>query len=259
MADNAAVPVPQATELVEFGSFRSPESALREAEMVAKAFKLRADRLGLYKQIGQSKHLLIEGWQMLAAMYRVTAGIVEDKYVEYGDADGFECTAEAIYVPTGRRISTAMGMCLNDEENWDTRPKYEYVEGKKTHVEDISVPLQQIRSMAQTRACSKVLSNLLKWVAKMAGFETTPAEEMEGSGRPANAPQSPQRTGNAGPTSVISEKQVGRIWAIGRHKSKEAIGVILAAFGFSAATVDEAAAMVTRDKYDAICLEVTKA
>ncbi len=253
---------PTSVDLVEFGTFRKPEHALAEAELVAKAFALRAERLNLFVQIGPSKHLKIEGWQMLAMMYRVSAGIVSTKYVTFGEFEGFEATAEAIYVPTGHRISTAEAMCMNDEDRWDMRPEYEYIEGKKTQVGEVEVPLQQLRSMAQTRACSKVLSNLLRFVAVMAGFAGTPAHEMTGSNGSAATPASaPQRTGAAAPTDPISEKQLGRLWAIARNagKSDEAVGVVLEHFKYStAAGVREAAARVQRKDYEAICAELMR-
>src|SRR6516165_10480265 len=49
---------------IEFGSFRSPEQHLKEAQAVAAAFAKEARRLQLYKRIGESDHLLVEGWQL---------------------------------------------------------------------------------------------------------------------------------------------------------------------------------------------------
>jgi len=258
---------PTGAEVIEFGSFRNPEMLLKEAEMVAKTFARRAEQLQLYKTIGTSKHLLIEGWQTLAAMYRVTAGIVDDQYITIGDAHGFEATAEAIFVPTQARISSAKAMCLSDEENWGPRPKYEWKDGangrrEKALIGTSPTPLQQLRSMAQTRACSKVLSNLLKWVARMGGYAGTPAEEMTGN-EPGADPQGgasnpTRRTGPApqqnGGSGVISEAQGKRLWALAHSagKSKEAVGVVLAGFNF------KDTAEITRDKYEAICAEVMR-
>lgn len=259
MPDNEMIVPANMGEVVEFGSFRNPEDVLKTAETVAKAFKLRADRLELYKTIGPSKHLLIEGWQTLAAMYRVSAGIVEDRFVQFGEVQGFEATAEALYVPTGRRISMANAMCLADEDNWGFRPKYEYIDRVRTKTGEVPVPLQQLRSMAQTRACSKVLSNLLKWVARMAGYAGTPAEEMtdhhaEESNGNGTQRQGPQR--KAAPAgNVISEPQVKRMYGLGHGagKSRDAVGVILAHFGFP-----DGPDTVTRDKYEAICTQIMK-
>jgi len=254
---------PDTGDVVQFGSFRHPETVLKEAELVAATFKRRAEKMELYKQIGPSKHLLIEGWQTLAAMYRVTAGIVEDQYVEFGDARGFEATAEAIFVPTGQRISTAKAMCLSDEENWGMRPKYEWQNGangrEKVKVGETPTPLQQLKSMAQTRACSKVLSNLLKWVARMAGYAGTPAEEMTGNehgdenGGSYSNPQRRQQ-GGASSGTLISEAQGKRLWALAKsaNKSSDEVGIIVAHFGFKSSEE------ITRDRYDAICAEVSK-
>jgi hypothetical protein len=257
------------TQVVEFGTFRDPEQALIEAELVAKAFARRAAGLNLFKQIGDSKHLKIEGWQMLAMMYRVTAGVVDTQFVNVGEFSGYEATAEALLIRGSDlppiRISTAQAMCLNDEERWDVRPEYKWEikagRNVKTQVGEIAVPFQQLRSMAQTRACSKVLSNLLKFVAVMAGYAGTPAEEMTGretaTERPAT--QQPQRTQNT--NGVASEKQIGRLWAIAKsvNKSDDAVGVILETFGYSTKEgVRAAADQIKREHYDAIIDAVHK-
>jgi hypothetical protein len=75
-------------------------------------------------------------------------------------------------------ISSADAMCLNDEEKWSSRAKYEYVNGVKTKTDEVPVPLFQLRSMAQTRACAKALRNILAWVVVLGGFKPMPAEEM---------------------------------------------------------------------------------
>ena len=51
---------------------------------------------------------------------------------------------------------------------------------EKVQVGETATPLFQLRSMAQTRACAKALSNLFKWVVVLAGYRPTPAEEMIG-------------------------------------------------------------------------------
>lgn len=262
------------TQVVEFGTFRDPEQALVEAELVAKAFARRAAGLNLFKQIGDSKHLKIEGWQMLAMMYRVTAGVVTTEYVEVGGFSGYEATAEALLIRGSdlppQRISTAQAMCLNDEERWDVRPEYKWeVKGErnvKTQIGEIAVPLQQLRSMAQTRACSKVLSNLLKFVAVMAGYAGTPAEEMTGREQPhtsAPSTQQPQRTTNGNGT--ITEPQVNRLFGLNKTagRSREALGVILATHGYTAPSnaadpVEAAAWLIKKGDFDKIQAEVMK-
>lgn len=264
MATVPEVIQPSEGQVIEFGQFRNPETVLREAELVAQTFAKRAEKLQLYKTIGPSKHLLIEGWQMLASMYRVTAGIVDDGFITIGNVQGYEATAEAIYVPTGQRISTAKAMCLSDEENWGPRNKYEWKNREKILVGTTATPLQQLRSMAQTRACSKVLSNLLKFVARMGGYAGTPGEEMtgnedtSGNGGGTQAPQRRASTGSDGGTvtngSLISEAQAKRMYALGKgaNKTSDQVGIILAHFGFKKAED------VTRGQYEAVCAEISK-
>lgn len=261
---------------VEFGTFRKPEMVVDEAKHVAQIFRNSmatiVDEKGqpiLYRMFGPSRHITRPGWQLLGAMWRVTAGIVEGsvKHVEYGEDDGFEATAEAIYVPTGGRISTAVSMCLTDEDNWNMRPEYDWKKNPKggadirTKVGERAVPLFQLSSMAQTRACSKVLSNLLTFVAAMAGCEITPAEEMpsSGGGGSTTAPtqSQPQRAQNGAGT--ISDGQVARLFSVTKQagKSRDALGVILAAHGYTAPSntdnpVEAAAQLVKKGDFDKI-------
>lgn len=266
---------------VEFGNYRDPELVVKEAAHIANVFQHKMNTILdtsrqpiLYRNFGPSRHITRPGWQLLASMFRVTAGIVPDseKFLEFpGNITGWRCTAEAIYVPNGHRISTAVGMCLNDEENWDTRPVYEYNERTKKREktdETVQVPLFQLLSMAQTRACSKVMSNLFAFVAIMAGCSGTAAEEMptDGSGAagaPAAAQQTPQRTQNGNGT--INDAQVRRLFSLNKQagRSREGLGVILAAHGYTAPSnadnpVEAAAYLVKKGDFDKIQDEVLK-
>jgi hypothetical protein len=239
-----------AGEMVELRTNRKPETVLAEAAMVSKALAKYAHEHQLYKQIGPSKHLQVEGWQMCGAMYRVATKLIEDRYIDLGNGvRGYEATAAAVYVPTGTEVGRATAMCLSDEENWGLRPKYEWKEGQggrrvKQQVGMVAVPLQQLRSMAQTRAQSKVLSGLFKWVAKIGGFAGTPAEEMTGneSGEdtPPSEPQRKQSQGNGGSSGgdVISEAQGKRLFAIAKQNGfdNDRYGAFLKQFGYERTT-----------------------
>lgn len=255
---------------IEFGKFRRPEEVADEAHHVARVFQHQMNTLMdakrepiLFKMFGPSRHITRPGWQLLGAMYRTTAGIVKTEHVTFGDVEGFKATAEAIYVPTGKRISIADAMCLTDEDNWNERPDYEWSEKDKKRVptgEYTRVPLMQLMSMAETRACSKVLSNLLSFVAVMAGCSGTSAEDMTGAplvngkGEPAATAAPRKATGD-----TITEPQVKRLFGLARNagKSREALGVILAAHGYTAPATDadpveSAAWLVKKGDFDKI-------
>jgi len=240
---------------VQLNVARDPKQVLAEAQLVSGHLARYADKHGLYKLIGQSKHLMIEGWLMVATCYRVTARTVETRFVDMGGGvRGFEAVAEAIHVPTGRVVGRGDAMCLNDEDNWSTRPKYEWRGKEKVKVGDVPVPLQQLRSMAQTRAQSKVLASVFRWVAKFGGFSGTPGEEMTG-----NEDQGPQRPGSRSGQSapaqeqsdadVISEAQAKRMYAIGKNAqlSEDEYKAVLAWFGYGHSK------KVRKADYDRIC------
>ena len=194
--------------------YRSPEQALAEATRCAKAL---ADVMGRKKNpvmfpVGKNgpdgkpeyeQYLENEDWQTVAYFYGHTAKIVSTGHVDYGDmGSGFEATA-VLCDHNGIEVSRAESMCLNTETNWGMVSEYAWVDvldenGKKIwdgklfngkggykrtkeKVGETPKPLFQLRSMAQTRALSKVIANKFKWVVVLAGYGATPAEEMTGN------------------------------------------------------------------------------
>lgn len=143
-----------------------PEVVLAEATKAAKALADVIETKPNKCVIRGKTYLQFEDWQTLGRFYGVTARARSTKYVEFGEGydqvRGFEATADALLVSTNQAISSAEAMCLNDEEKWADSPFF------------------QLRSMAQTRACAKALRNVLAWVVVLAGYNATPAEEMDG-------------------------------------------------------------------------------
>ena len=169
---------------------REPTEVLADAHKAAKA--LMEVVSSKKKQITFNKEVYLESgdWQTVGKFYGVTAKVESTEFVNFGEVRGWKAAAVAIDVTTGREVSRAEAMCLDDEENWGLRPKYEWqdriVDGKKVWDKELfngkggyvrdkvcvsmtPTPLFQLLSMAQTRACSKVLSNLFKWVVVLAG------------------------------------------------------------------------------------------
>lgn len=103
-----------------------------------------------------------EGWTTLGAMLSVfpvnvwTRPLPENK--------GYEARVEARTL-SGAVVGAAEAMCSRDEKRWADADNY------------------AIRSMAQTRATSKALRMPLGFVMTLAGYEATPAEEMDGIGK----------------------------------------------------------------------------
>jgi hypothetical protein len=189
---------------------RPPEIVLEEARRAAVALKEVIKGKEKPVLFNGEQYLEFEDWQTVGKFYGIAARTVSTNYAEFGGVKGWEATAVAVHVASQKIVSQADAMCLNDEPKWNARPKYEwhYVkksggtslddpgsdeiiwekgkEGKsrpkktRLHTGDEAVPLFQLRSMAQTRACAKAMRNALAWVVVLAGFRPTPAEELDG-------------------------------------------------------------------------------
>jgi hypothetical protein len=166
--------------------YRPPETVLAEAHKAAVALqdviKNKKDPVMMNGQ----QYLEYEDWQTVGRFYGITAKVEKVEYVQYGAVRGFSASAVALR-SDGAVISQAIADCLSDEPKWSKKAKYEWrdkAEGggrERVQVGEEDVPLFQLKSMAQTRACSKVLRNVLAWVVVLAGYKATPAEELDAS------------------------------------------------------------------------------
>lgn len=181
--------------------WRPPETVLAEAKQAADALtRVISLKKNPVKFNGET-YLEFEDWQTCAKFYGVTAKVEKTAFVQYSNVSGFEATAVAVD-RNGMEISRAESLCLNDEENWGMVKKYKwedeldaggkkvwvpekngkkgYYKGKRVPDGEVAKPLFQLKSMAQTRACSKVLRQVFAWIVVLAGYQPTPAEEMTG-------------------------------------------------------------------------------
>lgn len=242
-------------EIAVMSAPRDINVMLKEGAHIASALAKYAESAGLYKKIGESKHLMIEGWLMVGAAFQITARTAHTEFLDFGGGVwGFRATAEAVSIATGQVVGRGEALCTNDEERWSARPQYEWIDGNKTKVGMVNVPRQQLMSMAQTRACSKALSSVFRWVAKLGGFAGASAEEMEDNGASGNrrsAPSQPKAK-EGGNGATISEPQMKRMYAIAKNKGldDQAYRAFLARHGF------EHSKDVLKAKYDAMISEL---
>ena len=185
----------------ELTQWRQPEEVMAEAQRAAASLVKVVEMKKNKVVFNNETYLEFEDWQTVAKFYGCTVKVVSTKYVEFGEAHGFE--AEAVVLDRNQsEIGRAESMCLNDEENWGMVPKYEWkdvldAQGKKIwdpklrngkggykvtkeQVGATAKPLFQLRSMAQTRASAKALRSIFAWVVVLAGYRPTPVEEMTG-------------------------------------------------------------------------------
>ena len=138
----------------------TPQNEISQSKEMANDLMSVVEEKKLYVQIKNRKYLRVEAWQLLGRFCRLWGRITESKPVELWDHRGFESTAEIIN-EAGEVISSAAAVCMDDEDNWMNKPIFE------------------LKSMSQTRALSKAFRIALGFIVSLAGYETTPSEEMQ--------------------------------------------------------------------------------
>lgn len=113
----------------------------------------------LWTNIQGKAYVNVEGWQFMGGMLGITANVKlleslsTDKEVKY--------RAEVELFKGSQRVSSGVAICSNKEKGKQYFDEY------------------AIASMCQTRAIGKAYRIYLGWIMKMAGFESTPLEEMQ--------------------------------------------------------------------------------
>lgn len=141
-----------------------PEQQVEKAAEMAKVLQRVVRQGDLAKKFGgQKEHLQYEAWQTIGQFFNCTPITEWTKPIKEADKIiGWESRVKIVNID-GREIAAAESMCMKDEPNWRNKPQY------------------AIRSMSQTRAGGKAFRSVFAWVAVLAGYSATPAEEMDSS------------------------------------------------------------------------------
>ena len=143
----------------------TPESEITAATRIATQLARIIEKQKLYKQIGNKKHVYVEAWTAIAALRGCTPREVSNERQE----DGSYIAVVELVNSRDHVLGIASAECGGPEEMlWHKRAPYAR------------------RSMAATRATSKVCRLCFAWIMVLAGYAGTPAEEMDGV-----APQTP--------------------------------------------------------------------
>jgi hypothetical protein len=206
---------------------RPPALVLDEAHKAAIALKDVLDKKPKKIVLNGEQYLEFEDWQTIGRFYGITAKITSTAQVRYGDVTGFTAHAVALRAD-GFELSAADADCLTDEEKWRSRARYEYQNGQRVRAGTEPVPLFQLKSMAQTRACAKVLRNVLAWVVVLAGYRATPAEELEATDgdivKPAHQAAPPASRNAPAPAAAAGAPTSLKVTAVTTKKGKNQNG-----------------------------------
>lgn len=139
-----------------------PGDIIRQATEEASELSRVIEDRKLYSIISGRKYVKVEGWTTLAMMRGCMPREIETVEREDGC---YVSRCELVRVADGAVLTQASAECGGPGERaWQKRAPYAR------------------RSMAQTRAAGKSCRIGFSWVMALAGYETTPAEEMEPQG-----------------------------------------------------------------------------
>jgi len=240
-----------------------PAIYVEKARLAAKALMSVLDTKKRKVFFNGVQYMSVEDWVLLGKFDGCTAKVESTEYIEIAGHYGFKAIATAID-KAGIIRSKGEAYCLNDEENWSERNKYEWhyklkaggtckenrpaselvwqpnpnKPGKTMPAKERvlvgveKVPLFQMASKAQTTACAKALRNIFSYVAVLAGCSATPAEEMVGftpdGHDDIDKPEmnTEESTNNTEQRSIgYQETKAGRVQPAGLDKLKMSMGL----------------------------------
>ncbi|MBC8110368.1 MAG: hypothetical protein H7Y04_04845 [Verrucomicrobia bacterium] len=118
----------------------------------------------LFHNIQGKEYVNVEGWQYAGSRLGIVPVVEELISIGGGDEVKYLSKVKLLNLRTDQIIGSGFAICSNKEQ------------GKKFFQE------YAVASMAQTRAIGKAYRNLLAWIIRAAGYEPTPAEEMDSMG-----------------------------------------------------------------------------
>ena len=134
------------------------------------------------------EYVNVEGWQYAGSRLGIVPVVEHVINVSNDQEIKYQAKVILFDLKSGQTVGAGFAVCSNKEQ------------GKKFYQEFA------IMSMAQTRAIGKAYRNILAWIIRAAGYEPTPAEEMDyGNNTPtvAEAPAAPAAQPAAAPVAAM--------------------------------------------------------
>jgi hypothetical protein len=168
----------------------------------------------LYQNIQGKEYVNVEGWQYAGSRLGILPVVDHVINVSTDTELKYQAKVNLLNLRTEQVVGAGFAICSNKEQ------------GKKYYQEFA------IASMAQTRAIGKAYRNILAWIIRAAGYEPTPAEEMDYTGntpevkaeqQPVAAKPTVQAVPAEQPQPVVAEAPVNNAVKYASAKQKEEI------------------------------------
>ncbi|WP_162055758.1 hypothetical protein [Pontibacter pamirensis] len=148
----------------------------------------------LYQNIQGKEYVNVEGWQYAGSRLGILPVVEHVVNISTDDEIKYQAKVNLLDLRSQQVVGAGFAICSNREQ------------GKKYYQEFA------IASMAQTRAIGKAYRNILAWIIRAAGYEPTPAEEMDYSGndqaaKPAVPTEKKATMKSSSNTPVVAEEE----------------------------------------------------
>lgn len=157
---------------------------LEQMSRVLKGFIVKNQ---LYTQIKGKNYAHVDGWQFAGALLGLHAVVTDVEDLSKASEVKWKAKVEVRNMKSGEVVSVGVAICSNKES-------------KKKSFDEYAV-----LSMAQTRAIGKAYRNILGWVLKLAGYDSTPSEEMAAMGVTPDIPAQDIKKGPEGEKVVVCQ------------------------------------------------------
>lgn len=156
-----------------------------DMQAMSKVLKLHIVKHQLFTKIQGKNYAHVEGWQFAGGMLGLFPKVTAVENLSAGQEKKWKAAVE-IVDREGKAVSSGFAICSDKESKRKNADEY------------------VILSMAQTRATGKAFRNLIGWVMKLAQFEGTPSEEMQGVGQAPKAAEADAASEGDAPRHVCS-------------------------------------------------------
>ena len=133
---------------------------IKDMTAMANVLKAHIVKNKLYTNISGKNYAHVEGWQFAGGLMGLFPRVSGVENLSSGTELKWKSNTEIIDIKTDKVVGNGFALCSNKES-------------KKAKFDEYAV-----LSMAQTRSIGKAYRNLIGWVMKLAGYESTPSEEM---------------------------------------------------------------------------------
>lgn len=133
------------------------EEQISQGVVIANRLKDIIKTQGLFSVIGGKEYAKVEGWQVCGLFLKTHT---REREVTRLDDGSYKACIDIVRDDSGAVVGNGSAICGKDEKRWANADEYAR------------------RSMAITRAIGKAYRSRFSWIVNLAGYESTPEEEM---------------------------------------------------------------------------------